>query len=215
MAYWICRCVCGEESSVSGRYLRSGLSTQCKRCGHGYETLTGRVFGKWTVVSRMRRRDCSDNRIWVCRCECGHIQRHASSSLNKGLSRSCKHCSERPMFRLRPYEALFIKASRSARRDGHEFTIPYEEFVSLVAPSCHYCGTSLKWAEYCVAKNGQGYNLDRKDNSIGYVPGNLVACCDRCNRAKGNRFTYPEWYAMTKPFRDGTLKALQPAVQAA
>ena len=32
-ALWLCRCECGTEKIVSGSNLRSGESTQCRRCG--------------------------------------------------------------------------------------------------------------------------------------------------------------------------------------
>ena len=34
------------------------------------------------------------------------------------------------------------------------------------------------------------YNLDRKDNSIGYSKNNCVVCCSTCNYIKGDKFTY-------------------------
>jgi hypothetical protein len=39
---------------------------------------------------------------------------------------------------------------------------------------------------------------------LGYVEVNVVGCCKRCNIAKGNRFTYDEWYGMTEYFRRAT-----------
>jgi hypothetical protein len=57
------------------------------------------------------------------------------------------------------------------------------------------------------------YRLDRKDNSLGYIPGNVVGCCTRCNYAKGDRYSYIEWYAMSEPFRTGKLPQKEPYIR--
>jgi hypothetical protein len=46
--------------------------------------------------------------------------------------------------------------------------------------------------------------LDRRDNSLGYVPGNVVVACKRCNYGKSDDFTYEEWLGMTEYFRKKT-----------
>lgn len=53
-----------------------------------------------------------------------------------------------------------------------------------------------------LLKNGSRYNLDRIDNNKGYIFSNLVVCCWRCNNSKGNRYSFEEWFGMTKFFRD-------------
>lgn len=59
--------------------------------------------------------------------------------------------------------------------------------------NCHYCGADIFWAEYNTNTNGSNYNLDRKDNAIGYSKENCVACCGRCNESKSNHFTYEQF----------------------
>ncbi len=51
-----------------------------------------------------------------------------------------------------------------------------ETFVSLVSQSCHWCGRTPERA------NGMG--VDRKDNSLGHVEGNLHPCCSICNYSR-------------------------------
>ena len=60
--------------------------------------------------------------------------------------------------------------------------------------SCHYCGDRVAWAKF----NGgnKAYNLDRKDNDLGYLKSNTVVACGRCNRGKADRFSYEEWVCM-------------------
>lgn len=56
------------------------------------ENLTGRVFGRWTVISRApdRYSKRGDKIIyWNCRCECGTIKEVADRELKRGRSKSC------------------------------------------------------------------------------------------------------------------------------
>jgi hypothetical protein len=62
---------------------------------------------------------------------------------------------------------------RGATKRGFTFTITMDEFMSLWGQNCFYCGDQVK-----------GVGLDRVDSSIGYEKGNVVSCCNRCNRMK-------------------------------
>ena len=65
---------------------------------------------------------------------------------------------------------------------GREFTLTEEEFISVASSPCAYCGTPPRDTTYGVICNG----IDRIDNSRGYTPDNVAACCTRCNIIKGN-----------------------------
>jgi len=45
--------------------------------------LTGRRFGRWTVLSR------KDSEYWNCRCDCGTIRLVCGNSMRRGVSVSC------------------------------------------------------------------------------------------------------------------------------
>lgn len=78
----------------------------------------------------------------------------------------------------------------SAKKRGLEWGLSKEEFISLVAQNCFYCGIPPSQLQ-----DGHVYNgIDRVDNSRGYVPGNVVPACGFCNFAKrGN--SIQEFYA--------------------
>ena len=61
----------------------------------------------------------------------------------------------------------------SAKTRGHKFGISFEEFMTFWNKPCHYCGTDIN-----------GIGLDRVDSNNGYLMGNIVPCCPKCNRAK-------------------------------
>lgn len=75
-------------------------------------------------------------------------------------------------YRWRGYRGRCIHKNR-------EFDLTYEEFESMLLSPCHYCGGMDKF------KNARINGIDRVDNEAGYVPGNCVPCCVRCNSAKG------------------------------
>lgn len=92
---------------------------------------------------------------------------------------------ERFRQRVKEAKCLYIERNRgqplykwqdlrgNARRRGIDVEITYERACELYREAC----------AYCYATNGVG--VDRVDSNIGYEPGNVVACCTKCNMAKG------------------------------
>lgn len=90
-----------------------------------------------------------------------------------------------------------------------ENTVTFEDFLNYTkTKECHYCNSNINWIEYGTVAGkylSRAYYLDRMDNSKGYVLDNIVVCCTKCNRSRGDKYTYKEWLIMTKPWRDGIL----------
>ena len=61
----------------------------------------------------------------------------------------------------------------NAKRRGLLFNISREYFDKLLYDDCYYCGGF-----------GNPNGIDRIDNSIGYIEGNVVSCCRFCNLMK-------------------------------
>lgn len=81
----------------------------------------------------------------------------------------------------------YMHARSTARRRALVFDIGFENYLQLIAAdACAYCGFPL---------SKLGYSLDRIDNSIGYLPTNVVPCCKECNRARSDLVSFDE---MTK-----------------
>lgn len=63
--------------------------------GHGRPCidLTGKRFGRWTVLSRgpnaISADETSTKARWYCRCDCGTVRLVYGASLRCGLSTSC------------------------------------------------------------------------------------------------------------------------------
>ncbi|MBR1455048.1 MAG: hypothetical protein IJ593_10480 [Lachnospiraceae bacterium] len=121
--YWNCKCSCGKDVVVLGKYLRSGKT---KSCGHWkLDDLTGQQFGSWTVIKY-----AGDLR-WLCRCTCGAEREVLAQALKSGRSRSCGcgGTNVRVNYRERMLEKY---GDISARRIGN----PRERWQIDVLSSC-------------------------------------------------------------------------------
>lgn len=90
---WLCKCDCGGEHIATTGNLRSGRTTNCG-CKKSPD-LTGKVFGKLTVLGRSDKRNPRGARttpMWECRCECGAITYKATDTLTNPEESMCKAC---------------------------------------------------------------------------------------------------------------------------
>jgi len=157
--------------------------------------LLGQRFGKLTVIAESPSHILGTHWRWVCKCDCGNIKEVSSGGLRQGQTRSCGCLLGSPK---RPYEWLYNRLTKSAKAQGHEITLTYEEFLVFVeVKMCHYCEAPIKWLMFSSSGGAchgtSKYNLDRMDNTRGYTKDNIVVCCARCNWGKADKFSYEEW----------------------
>lgn len=91
---WLCRCECGNSVVVSQENLKSGHTKSCG-CLKSPD-ITGKVFGKLTVLGRSEKRGHRGNRtvpLWECRCECGRITYKAKDTLTNPELSMCAECA--------------------------------------------------------------------------------------------------------------------------
>lgn len=97
-AKYLCVCICGNECIVRGTSLVNGHTKSCgcrrKRSmiGVNLEDLTGRRFGRWTVMHRAESAIEPSGRkatVWHCKCDCGTEKDIRASSLKAGTTLSC------------------------------------------------------------------------------------------------------------------------------
>lgn len=74
-----------------------------------------------------------------------------------------------------------LVAKSRAKKRGIDFLLTEEQYDGVMALShCQCCGAELSSASRDTSKT-----MDRVDNRVGYVLGNVACVCGRCNREKG------------------------------
>ena len=88
MHRWRCLCDCGNETIVGQTLLQSGRTKSCGCSGSPpMEDLTGRIFGKLTVLELAEWKNGTS--YWHCRCECGNETIVRYVYLINGHTKSC------------------------------------------------------------------------------------------------------------------------------
>lgn len=101
------------------------------------------------------------------------------------------HAKHRKEYRARPTvrikQLLHVARSR-ARKRGIEFDAALFDAITPSPPSaCPCCGKDLDYSMGRGWKDRQhSPSLDRFDNALGYVVGNVNVICQRCNLIKGD-----------------------------
>ena len=152
----------------------------------------GDVLRNWTILGKGYYSDGHPK--WKCICKCGRTADMSTSNLYRGKTSTCVGCYSAHN-QLKPYEALYNLLCRASKGRA-VVDLSYKQYLKFVGLDCHYCEAKVPWVPHLNIKKGvrgSAYNLDRKNNSLGYSRSNCVVCCPRCNRAKSNHFTYEEW----------------------
>lgn len=78
----------------------------------------------------------------------------------------------------------------TAEKKGIDFHISDVHFFYLIKRSCYYCNkepSNVLYFETYMGSHDYIYNgLDRKNNTKGYIPNNVVPCCKECNYLKSD-----------------------------
>ena len=93
------------------------------------------------------------------------------------IRRECKECEKKiANIQTNTPKRRYQFYRYSAKRRNFEFKLTIEEFKKFWQKPCYYCGDEIKTI-----------GLDRIDSNKGYLLNNIVPCCWKCNKFKGNR----------------------------
>lgn len=169
-AQWLCLCECGKEIIARGTDIRKG---KIKSCGclkkdiarSKFVDLTGRRFGRWTVL----KHEATNNKktMFLCRCDCGTERLVPSQDLQNGSSQSCgclrsELTSERMAADLTNQRFGKLIAIESVGSDQHRKRIwkcqcdcgnvIYAEASSLISGNSASCGCLKSKGEYYISQ---------------------------------------------------------------
>lgn len=160
-------------------------------------SVAGKRFGFLEAVCIDGEKDKHGAYLYLCKCDCGNTTRARKSQLESGAKQSCG-CKMRELIgngvrKHTPEHGAFLRHissyKRGATKKGVDFLLTDDEFKNIVGLPCFYCGADPVVVEsYVNRSNGFPYStngIDRVDSGVGYVNGNVVPCCPRCNFAKG------------------------------
>lgn len=155
------------------------------------EIAIGSWFGRLKIIS-MSHQDKRWRKHYLCRCECGNEKTIQGSLLASGNTKSCgclvkdTRSATRVPNNHSEITAVILGYKRHAKGRGYTWELSREQAENLFRSDCHYCGSppaNIKIHKNTV--NPFSYSgIDRINNKLGYVQGNVVPCCNICNRAK-------------------------------
>jgi hypothetical protein len=148
--------------------------------------LTGQRFGKLVVIGKSNERK-RGYAVWRVKCDCGNESTFTTNSLCRKVkpTRSCGCLWKKPVGESSKHR-VWLGYQRNAKKRNHVWDLTKAQFEELIQANCHYCGRPPSNISNDKEANGfYVYNgIDRKDDSQGYVWGNVVPCCRPCNWAK-------------------------------
>jgi len=151
-----------------------------------YIDLTGKTFGLLEVLCKAEKPLLHKGKeaFWNCKCVCGREKVINGDLLRKGKTKSCG-CRGTEKWQA-ALNKLYSGYIRQAKDRNLIFSLNKEEFIEITSSCCYYCGSSPNQTVKHKGFRGEYvYNgIDRKDNEVGYISSNVVACCFICNSAK-------------------------------
>lgn len=136
--------------------------------------LTGRKFGKLTVIERAPERSTRGLVMWVCRCDCGNTKSVAGKYLRNGQTKSCGRCKAftAPLFVRTHKNRLYHTWSEMKRRcigrcTNHQY---YGDKGISYCPEWEDFNAFAQWA--INSGYSPGLEIDRIDGDENYTPDN-------------------------------------------
>lgn len=215
-ALWRCECDCGNEKIASSNNLHNG---DTKSCGCLHEkNLEGQRFGKLVAIKSTGRTSYG-SKLWLCKCDCGNEVEVITSSLVRGLTRSCgclmreipskKFATHRDS-NSRLYYVWQNMKDRCYNPNNIHFYLYGGRGISVCDEWRNSYESFQKWALENgydeTAPRGQ-CTLDRIDNNGNYEPSNCrwATAKEQCqNRRPRGQGLLDALKATTKGVEDGT-----------
>jgi hypothetical protein len=195
--------ICNKIYHAKAYQIKSGRSKFCSiQCHYAWRRikskerhlkLVGMMFGR-LIITGLNHYDIKRREPWFnCQCKCGNNIEVRRSSLMSGATKSCGclQVENAKKLQIKPFGYSTkmetwgaFKKSASSREYKNDLT--FEQWHYLTQQPCFYCGQLPSNNKKSDFNNGDFiYNgIDRLKNDKGYVIGNVVTCCWKCNKMK-------------------------------
>lgn len=155
------------------------------RRGKKATDLSGKRFGKWTVIERDYAGTKPGRTMWFCRCDCGTETSVIGQALINGTSTQCSNCRDRhrmeladprkringkPTATYNTWDAMihrcYYPSQASYKNYGGRGVTVCDEWRNDYFAFYDYVSKLERFGE-------EGMTIDRIDNEKGYEPGNV------------------------------------------
>lgn len=163
---WVCRCECEKHTikTVKTKNLLKGDSQSCGCLQQEHKLINDDI----KIHIRDEKGNIVQKRCYVCKQFKDITQFYFSSYRKDGYSGICKTCDKETV------NSRYNKYKKGARKRNLNFDLTKIQFDYITKQSCFYCG-----------ENELPYRgIDRINSNKSYYPGNIVPCCEECNRMK-------------------------------
>lgn len=136
--------------------------------------LTGKVFGHWTALVRVKRLITAGHRSfrrtdWKCRCACGTIKIIRAASLTAGMNKSCGcRRGTHGMATGSRKHPMYLAWQNMRTRCGNPNRPQWKDYGGRGISVCPEWGTFSAFASDMGDSWSPGLTLDRKDNDADY-----------------------------------------------
>lgn len=140
------------------------------RRASNFVDLTGKQFGKWTVICKAEKHPTSKHIHWICLCECGTKKSVKGTDLTGNRSHGCATCSQRQhgMYGTPEYYSWRSMKQRCYNQNSDSFPL-YGGTGKVV---CERWQSFQNFYDDMGPKPSASHSIDRIDGSKGYYPEN-------------------------------------------
>ncbi|SCC62096.1 Uncharacterized protein BCZB5J_05094 [Bacillus cereus] len=174
--YWICKCECGSRVSVNAYELTHEMKLSCGCIRREKYDLTGKIFGRLTVVGKSSKRGKNGDMLWECECSCGTKNLlHTRNNLLrtdgfKTVSCGCYrteglHVKNREEDREK-HIIKFLYGKLKIRNKNKGFNndeiISLEVYKDIIIKPCKYCGIEKSNTTNDTKNNEYNYKIKER-----------------------------------------------------
>lgn len=180
---WRCKCSCGGEKITITNALKDGRVKTCGCSGvdNTFKDLTGKRFGRWTVLLYFRR-DKYDRAMWLCQCDCGNTKEVPLQPLIKNQSTSCgcfkrevvaengRNTATHGMSGTKEFRAWLNMKTRCLNENVSDYADYGGRGITIHQSWLNSFETFLQDVGFAP---GETYSIDRIDTNGNYEPDNV------------------------------------------